>query len=74
MRKPSSVQSPLLQQVRLAFKRYPGEWLAVHPETYKVLSHHRSRDRAKLVAEKSGVPHPQLMQVPKGSRFFVGAS
>lgn len=74
MRKSSSKQSPLLKQLRLAYKRFPGEWLAVDPHTYQVLSHHRSRDRAKLVAENSGVPHPQLMQVPKGSRFFVGAS
>ena len=57
---------------RLDVSRYRGEWVALHPKTNRVISHHSSFKTAKQAAHKRGVDRPVLYAVPKSDAYFVG--
>jgi hypothetical protein len=53
--------------------KYPGEWLALDPQTHEILGHSRSLPSAIRQAAKKGVARPRMLGVPKSDAFFVGA-
>jgi len=57
---------------RLDLGKYRGQWVAIHPRTQAVVSHHRSCQEAERAAIAAGVQRPLLVPVPKSSAFFVG--
>ena len=53
--------------------RYRGEWLALDPETYEVISHNSSFNAALAAARRKGFPKPLMHSVPQSDAYFVGA-
>jgi hypothetical protein len=57
---------------RLDVSRYRGEWLALHPDTHRIIAHDVSLNRAKAAAVRQGIRSPLLYAVPKSDAYFVG--
>jgi hypothetical protein len=57
---------------QLDLGRYRGQWVAIHPQTQVVVSHHRSCEEAERAAIAAGVARPLMVPVPKSDAFFVG--
>ena len=53
--------------------RYRGEWLALDPKTYEVISHSSSFNTALAAARRKGFPKPLMHSVPQSDAYFVGA-
>jgi len=64
--------TPTTKPPRLDVSRYRGQWVALHPKTNQVVSHHVSFKAAKQAAIKRGISHPLLYAVPKSDAYFVG--
>lgn len=56
----------------LDLSQYRGQWVAIHPKTKAVVSHHFSCQEAEREAIAAGVMKPLLLPVPKSNAFFVG--
>ena len=50
---------------RLDLSRYRGEWVAIHPTTHTVVSHHESFREAERAAKAAGLARPLLVPVPR---------
>lgn len=51
---------------------YGGEWVALHPETYEIVAHDESQQRAKDTARRQGIERPLLHHVRQSDAYFVG--
>ncbi len=54
--------------------KYKGKWIALHPRSEQVVSHHRTLVRAERQAKKKGIEHPVMEYVPKSDGYFVGGA
>lgn len=45
--------------------QYPGEWVALHPKTRKVIAHHAKLDKVAGEAEEQGIKNAVFHGVPK---------
>jgi hypothetical protein len=61
------VKSPVLNVAR-----YRGQWVAVHPRTYKVVGHGSTPMEAEKTAADYKRVKPLIYYVPKTDAFFVG--
>lgn len=46
--------------------QYPGEWVALHPVSRKIIAHHKRLDEVANEAEKRGVSNAVFHGVPEG--------
>ena len=51
---------------------FRGQWVALHPETYKVIGHGASLEVARQSTPALARLEPVLYFVPKSDAFFVG--
>lgn len=51
---------------------YRGEWIAMDPKSYRVISHDKSLEQAASAAEQAGYDDPVFMRVPKTDAYFMG--
>jgi len=45
--------------------QYPGEWVALHPKTRKVIAHHVKLNKVVVEAEEQGIQNAVFHGVPK---------
>ena len=51
---------------------YRGQWVALRPGSFEVVSHNADLDTAEREAVEQGVSNPILYCVPESNAFFVG--
>ena len=66
------VMSRNAKSPRLDATRYRGQWVALHPDTRRVIAHSASLKAARRAAAKLGEPEAILYAVPKSDAYFVG--
>lgn len=52
-------------------KKYSSEWVALEPNTSKVISSGKSPKTALSEAKKKGIEHPVLTRVPKNYGTYI---
>jgi len=57
---------------RLNVSAFRGEWVAVHPKTYKVIGHGASLEEARRNTPNLTRLEPLLYFVPRSDAFFIG--
>jgi hypothetical protein len=74
MRKNHSARSAgrIVRRPRLDVSAFRGEWIAVHPKTYKVIGHGASLEEARQNTPSVAQLEPLLYFVPRSDAFFVG--
>lgn len=56
----------------LDVSNYRGEWIAIHPTTYKIIGHGASLEAARQSTPDLARIEPVLYFVPKSDAYFVG--
>ena len=54
----------------LDLDRYQGEWLALEPESYRVVAHATSLSLAEKRAHQKGIKRPAMFLVPDANNFW----
>ena len=62
-------QQPIIDE-----SQYRGEWIALDPDSYEVVSHHETLKQAIAQAKRKGIERPLMYSVPKSDGYFVGGS
>jgi hypothetical protein len=60
------------QQTCLDVTEFRGEWVALHPKTYKVIGHGASLEEARKSTPNVARLEPILYFVPESDAFYVG--
>lgn len=71
-RKRKSRTAPVRRQPCLDVTDFPGQWVAVHPRTYKIIGHGASLEEARQSTPNLARLEPVLYYVPESNAFFVG--
>lgn len=59
---------------RVDVRPFVGRWVALHPETRKVVVDGATLREARRRAIQQGIERPLLMMVPKSDGYFVGTN
>lgn len=59
---------------RIDESKYAGQWVALDPESFKVVASGDTLKAAETAAMKRGVPDPIYHSVPKSAGYFIGAA
>lgn len=61
-----------MEQQGIDIEKYPGEWLALEPGTWRVVAHSFILREAKEKAVAKGVEHPSMFSCPTADHPYVG--
>lgn len=67
-------KSPLPIRPRIDVSAFRGEWIALDPETYKILGHGPSLEEARRNTPNLHVMEPLMHFVPRSDAFFIGGA
>ncbi len=62
----------VVRSPRLNVSGFRGQWVALHPTTYKVIGHGASLEEARQSTPGIGRLEPLLHFVPRSDAYFVG--
>ena len=71
-RRRSSSPKSAARRPQLDVAAFRGRWVAIDPETYKVVGAGASLEEARVSGEAAAKLEPILYFVPKSEAFFVG--
>ncbi|MBI4022005.1 MAG: hypothetical protein HY372_01485 [Candidatus Andersenbacteria bacterium] len=57
---------------RIDETKYRGQWVALDPRTYRVVSHDPVFKKARARAKRRGIERPLMHGVPKSDGYFIG--
>lgn len=61
-----------MEQQAIDIEQYPGEWLALEPDTLRVVGHSMVLREAEEMGKKLGVERPMMFSCPTADRPYVG--
>lgn len=67
-------QSGAVTRPRIDVSAFRGEWIALDPETYKILGHGASLEEARRSTPNLHELEPLMYFVPRSDAFFIGVN
>ena len=61
-----------MEQEGIDIEKYPGEWLALDPDTHRVIAHSMILREAEQQARDLGVERPAMFSCPSADHPYVG--